>query len=117
VVASIFTARALSNHYFSDMMNFDFSSDADYVAGKKTFMEMATPNISLIIFWICAVLLAIASFIKKYSLIPLMGVITCMYLLTGMSKSNWVWFIGWLLLGMVIYFLYGYKKSKLATTT
>jgi hypothetical protein len=44
-----------------------------------------------------------------------MGVITCMYLLTGMSKSNWVWFIGWLVLGIIIYFLYGYKKSKLAS--
>jgi hypothetical protein len=96
------------------MMNFDFSADADYAAGKKTFMDMATPNISLIIFWISAVLLALVAFIKKYSLIPLMGVITCMYLLTGMSKSNWVWFIGWLVLGIIIYFLYGYKKSKLA---
>ena len=80
-------------------------------------MDLATPNISLIVFWISAVLLAILAFIKKYSLIPLMGVITCMYLLTGMSKSNWVWFIAWLLVGIGIYFLYGNKKSKLATGT
>ncbi len=114
VIGSIVMAWSLSKTYFTDMMNFDFSADPDYVAGKKTFMEMATPNISLIIFWISAVVLAAFAFIKKYSLIPLMGVITCMYLLTGMSKSNWVWFIGWLVLGIIIYFLYGYKKSKLA---
>ena len=114
VIGAIILAMSLSKTYFSDMMNFDFSGDADYAAGKKTFMDMATPNISLIIFWISAVLLALFAFIKKYSLIPLMGVITCMYLLTGMSKSNWVWFIGWLVLGIIIYFLYGYKKSKLA---
>jgi hypothetical protein len=53
--------------------------------------------------------------VKKYSLIPLMGVTTCLYLLTGMTKSNWVWFICWLLLGLVIYFIYGRKKSRLAT--
>ncbi len=115
VVGSIVMAWMLSKTYFTDILKFDFSADTDYVAGKKTFMEMATPNISLIIFWISAVLLALFTFIKKYSLIPLMGVITCMYLLTGMSKSNWVWFIGWLILGIIIYFLYGYKKSKLAT--
>jgi len=114
VTGSIVIAMSLSKTYFTDMMNFDFRDDADYEAGKKTFMDMATPNISLIIFWISAVLLAIFAFIKKYSLIPLMGVITCMYLLTGMSKSNWVWFISWLILGIIIYFLYGYKKSKLA---
>ena len=115
VIASIAGAWMLSKTYFTNLTNFDFSADADYVAGKKTFMDMAIPNISLIIFWISAVLLAVFAFIKKYSLIPLMGVITCMYLLTGMSKSNWVWFIGWLILGIIIYFLYGYKKSKLAT--
>ncbi len=117
VFASILMAWVLSKNYFTGMMNFDFSSDEDYVSGKKSFMDLAIPNISLIVFWISAVLLALFTFFKKYSLIPLMGVITCMYLLTGMSKSNWVWFIGWLILGIIIYFLYGYKKSKLATTT
>ena len=115
VLGAILMAHALSKTYFTDMFKFDFSANADYVAGKKTFMDLATPNISLIIFWISAVLLAIAAFIKKYSLIPLMGVITCMYLLTGMSKSNWQWFIGWLLLGVAIYFLYGHRNSKLNT--
>ena len=115
VLGAILMAHALSKTYFTDMFKFDFSANADYVAGKKTFMDLATPNISLIIFWISAVLLAIAAFIKKYSLIPLMGVITCMYLLTGMSKSNWQWFIGWLLLGVAIYFLYGRRNSKLNT--
>ncbi|CAN5770852.1 amino acid permease [soil metagenome] len=114
VIGSIVLARVLSKTYFTDMLNFDFSGNADFVAGKLSFMDVATANISLIIFWICALLLAIFAFIKKYSLIPLMGVITCMYLLTGMSKSNWVWFIGWLILGAIIYFLYGYRKSKLA---
>ena len=114
VAGSIIMAWSLSKTYFSDMLNFDYSADPDYAAGKKTFMDMAITNISLIVFWISAVLLAIFAFIKKYSLIPLMGVITCMYLLTGMSKSNWVWFIAWLAIGIIIYFLYGYKKSKLA---
>ena len=43
-----------------------------------------------------------------------MGLITCLYFLTGMTKSNWAWFLSWLLLGIIFYFLYGYKKSKLA---
>ena len=114
VLAAMFVAHMLSNSYFTDMFNFDFSANEDYNNGKKTFMDLATANISLIIFWISALLLAVFAFIKKYSLIPLMGVITCMYLLTGMSKSNWVWFIGWLVLGIIFYFMYGYRNSKLA---
>jgi amino acid transporter len=114
VIGSIVMAWALSKTYFTDMFNFDYSGNEDYAAGKKSFMDMAITNISLIVFWISAILLAVFAFVKKYSLIPLMGVITCMYLLTGMSKSNWVWFIAWLGIGIIIYFLYGYKKSKLA---
>ena len=116
IAASIFIAWKLSHSYFTDLFKLDFSANPDYIAGKQTFMDLATPNISLIVFWIFAILLAIVSFIKKYSLIPLMGVITCMYLLTGMTKANWVWFTGWLVLGVIIYFLYGYKKSKLAVS-
>jgi amino acid transporter len=116
VVGSIVMATMLSKNYFSDMFNFDFSKNDDYITGKISFMDAATPNISLIIFWISAILLSVLTFVKKYSLIPLMGLITCMYLLTGMTKSNWSWFLAWLGIGLIIYFLYGYKKSKLATT-
>lgn len=107
-------AMLLSKNYFTNLFNFDFSGNEDYVNGKISFMDAATPNISLIIFWLSAIVLAIVTFIKKYSLIPLMGLITCMYLLTGMTKSNWTWFLSWLVIGVIFYFLYGYKKSKLA---
>jgi hypothetical protein len=96
------------------MFNFDFSDNKEYADGKLSFMDVATPNITLIIFWFSALVLSVITYVKKYSLIPLMGLITCMYLLTGMTKNNWAWFLGWLLIGLVIYLLYGYKKSKLA---
>ncbi len=114
VVGAMILAKILYGSYFSEMINFDFSQNPDYTGGKSSFMDLATPNISLIIFWLTAIALSILSFIKKYSLIPLMGLITCLYLLTGMTKSNWAWFLAWLAIGLVIYLLYGYKKSKLA---
>src|SRR5687768_14472408 len=104
----------LSKDYFATLFNFDYSSNSDYTEGRASFMDLATPNISLIIFWIVCIILSIATMIKKYSLIPLMGVTTCLYLLTGMTKSNWAWFMSWLAVGLVLYFIYGYNKSRLA---
>ncbi len=115
VAGAMVTAILLSKNYFVDIFNFDFSGNKDYTEGKISFMDAATPNISLIIFWLSAISLSILTFFKKYSLIPLMGLISCMYLLTGMTKSNWAWFLSWLLAGLIIYLLYGYRKSKLAT--
>jgi amino acid transporter len=86
----------------------------------KSFISSAnteqsrTQKVSTIIFWVLMLLLAIISFIKNYSLIPLLGVSSCLYLLIGMTLANWLWFGGWLVLGLIVYFLYGYKKSKLA---
>lgn len=76
--------------------------------------QSRTQKVSTVIFWLLMIGIAIITVIKNYSLIPLMGVTTCLYLLTGMTKANWLWFGGWLAIGLVIYFLYGYKKSKLA---
>jgi len=116
VVGAIITAQLLSKNYFAGLFNFDFSKNEDYVKNKISFMDAATPNISLIIFWLSAIMLSVFAFLKKFSLIPLMGLITCLYLLTGMTKSNWAWFLSWLGIGVIFYFLYGYKKSKLALT-
>ena len=50
-------------------------------------------------------------------LIPLLGVSSCCYLLTGMTASNWAWFTSWLVVGLMIYFSYGRLYSKLNKAT
>lgn len=71
-------------------------------------------NLPMLIFIILCVVMSIVTFIKKLSLIPLLGLVSCCYLLTGMGVSNWKWFGLWLLIGLVFYFIYGFKKSKLS---
>jgi len=43
----------------------------------------------------------------------LLGVSICLYLLTGMTADNWLWFGLWFLLGLVVYFSFGRKNSVL----
>lgn len=114
IAATLLLFISLSKGYLNNLFHFDFSDNPDYINGKASFMDLAIPNISVIIFWLICIFLSILGFFKKYSLIPLMGVTTCLYLLTGMTKSNWAWFLSWLGVGLILYFLYGYKKSKLA---
>lgn len=64
----------------------------------------------LLCFW-----LSIRVFLRDLSLIPVLGLVSCCYLLTGMEAANWAWFSTWLAIGLVVYFIYGYRKSKLAT--
>lgn len=85
--------------YFSEV--FDFSGD-----------KIAT-NLPLMVFFILCVVMAVIAFMKNLSLIPLLGLISCCYLLTGMAVSNWKWFGVWLVIGLCVYFMYGFKNSKL----
>jgi len=57
--------------------------------------------------------MAVLSFIKNFSLIPVLGFLCCSYLLCESGTSNWERFLLWLVVGIVIYFTYGYKKSRL----
>jgi len=52
--------------------------------------------------------------------IPIAGIVSCLYLMLGLPWVTWVRFGLWLCVGLVIYFMYGYRKSWLhrqATTT
>lgn len=60
--------------------------------------------------------LTVVSVWKKLSLIPVLGLLACSYLLCESGASNWTRFLIWLLLGFAVYFLYGYRKSKLANS-
>ncbi len=46
-------------------------------------------------------------------LIPILGIISCLYLILGLDKITWFRFIIWLIVGIFIYVLYGFKNSKL----
>ena len=60
------------------------------------------------------ILMAVLSFIKNFSLIPVLGVLSCAYLLIEIPADSWIYFFVWMALGLTIYFLYGYRKSKLS---
>ncbi|RYE19835.1 MAG: amino acid transporter, partial [Sphingobacteriaceae bacterium] len=58
----------------------------------------------------------VLAFIKNLSLIPVLGLLSCFYLMTELGYTNWLRFLIWLIIGLVIYFTYGYRNSKLNKT-
>jgi basic amino acid/polyamine antiporter, APA family len=86
-----------------------YTPDSIYIDDKNEKI-----NFPMIIFYVFWIIIAVFSFIKSFSLIPVVGLLSCCYLLTGMGWTNWAMFAVWLVIGLLIYFSYGYRKSKLA---
>jgi APA family basic amino acid/polyamine antiporter len=106
----IFPATALFVFGFLIFQYPEYFKSQFQLSGEN--IETALPM--LVFFAVCAIMMVL-SFVKEYSLIPVLGLVSCCYLLSGMAWTNWKWFFVWMVIGLVVYFSYGYRKSKLAT--
>jgi len=66
------------------------------------------------VFYLALTGMAATTFTRHWSLIPVLGVLSNLYLIAGLGYQNWVRFIAWLIIGLAIYFGYGYWNSRLA---
>ncbi len=87
---------------------------AFFDTGDKTGWEAIREKVPYVMFAIAFLVMAVLSFLKGFSLIPVLGFLCCFYLLCESGTSNWERFLVWLVVGLIVYFLYGRKKSKLS---
>lgn len=70
--------------------------------------------IPMLVFFLFCFGLSWLSFRKRLSLLPTLGLLINLYLMTQLGINNWLLFFGWLVIGLALYFNYGYKNSKLS---
>jgi len=75
----------------------------------------SSDGVFLILYFLISLLIVFFTAIKNLAFIPVMGVLSCLYLLVEIPITSWKWFIVWMLVGLIIYFSYGKKNSKLNT--
>jgi len=108
----------LSNYYENDAQyqsvveSLPISESQKYETGFSLFKH----KIPMWIFLLSLIGLAVWAYRQNLSLIPLLGLISCLYMMAELSVWNWIYFTIWLLIGLVIYFGYSRKNSKLNTT-
>ncbi len=102
---------------FGTIYYFDPTIVSDFLTLKpaegESMLGAFSHKIPMIFFLIVSVVLFVLSLTKKLSLIPILGLLSCLYLMTELGVTNWIRFGAWLIVGMVIYFVYGYKNSHL----
>jgi hypothetical protein len=96
---------------------FSTESRAGATGQMEAGWDVLKHKIPMMLFILVATAVTVLSFVKKLSLIPVLGLLTCFYLMTQLGITNWTRFLIWLVVGLVIYFSYGRKSSKLNGST
>jgi len=45
--------------------------------------------------------------------VPVLGIVACLYLILGLPATAWIRFALWLVVGLAVYFLFGFQRSRL----
>jgi len=89
---------------------FSENSTIQFVFSDNRWFE----NIPTFTFILGFAIFSVMAFKHKFSLIPSLGLICCFYMLSQLGYKNWLYFSAWLIIGLMIYFLYSRKHSKLS---
>ncbi|HYG11408.1 MAG TPA: amino acid permease [Pyrinomonadaceae bacterium] len=90
---------------------FSFTDPTDPALGA---WEVFRHKIPLYAYIVLSFIMVYFCFRRRLSLIPVLGLMSCSYLMTELGITNWTRFGLWLIVGLVLYFLYGYGHSKLS---
>ena len=107
LIGAFVAAYYLVPEFYSGL--FDYTPTAD-MTSTRVFLEKI-PYYVFLPFTLVMILLCIW---KRLSLIPVLGVMCCTYLMTSLGWTNWLRFAIWLVVGLVLYFAWGFWNSKLA---
>ncbi len=83
--------------------------------GSNHFSKGFHTQLPMYVFIAGAIITTAYAVIRRWSLIPVLGLLTNLYLMSELGITNWMRFLVWLVIGLVLYFMYGVKHSKLRT--
>jgi amino acid transporter len=104
VIFIILNSKSLHNEMFS----------SEIQNGVWCFVKHNFPTL---IFVIASFIITVMSVVRKWSLIPVLGLLTNLYLMSELGVTNWMRFLIWLVIGLILYFTYGFKHSRLRGST
>ncbi len=118
----IFKIPYLNSRYFLPFLSsivlflifyLNFDGIKSFFVCEDFWNERFLPNITFVIYIFVAIILSFFAIKRQWSFIPLASLLINFYLMTELHLSNWLRFFIWLAAGLLLYFLYGMRHSKL----
>lgn len=107
--AAIMLASIPSDKYETVIRNLAVDDAVKYESGWHVFKHL----IPVWLFLFISLWMVYICIMKNISLIPVLGLTSCLYMMSQLGWKNWLLFMGWLVIGLIIYFGYSRRNSKL----
>jgi hypothetical protein len=92
---------------------FDFSKMGSDHGENYNILLIIRHHYPSLIFLVVSLVISYKAVMKRWSLIPVLGLLTNLYLMSELGATNWFRFGIWLVVGLLIYFSYGFKNSRI----
>jgi amino acid transporter len=96
--------------WWSGFENSNFATDLTTGSG---LFQIIHDHFPFLIFCMVSLVISFQAVRKRWSLIPVLGLLTNLYLMSELGVTNWFRFGIWLIVGLVLYFTYGSKHSRI----
>jgi basic amino acid/polyamine antiporter, APA family len=104
ILAILFINLQFNYNYWQEF--FTFPENKTLIGGFFEKMPMLIfIAVSLVIAWL--------SYKKQLSLVPVLGLLSCLFLMTKLGHTNWMRFLIWLGVGLIVYFTFSRRNSRL----
>lgn len=92
---------------------YSFASFATDHGEDYNILKILRHHYPFLIFAIVSIVISYKAVLKRWSLIPVLGLLTNLYLMSELGATNWFRFMIWLVIGLIIYFSYGVRNSRI----
>lgn len=113
IAPALFAIVVAALLYFNPSAFSDLFTVTPDVEKNETWFGGFSHKIPFIVFLLFSIVMTVLCVVKRLTLIPVLGVMCCTYLMTELGITNWSRFGAWLLFGLAIYSSYSYSSSKL----
>jgi basic amino acid/polyamine antiporter, APA family len=113
IIPALFLTGWILLFYFNGAAVLNYLTDFSPTVEGESTLGAFSHKIPYLVFAIYTIVIAVLCFVKRLTLIPVLGLTFCFYLMTELGITNWIRFSIWLGVGLLLYFVYGFSHSKL----
>ena len=105
----------INSRYFLPLLigTFIYFSWDRFTDNYRHLYEIPFDEVLFVAYILAATAISGYAIYKKYTIVPVLGLLCCLYLMIEIPMKSWIVFFFWMAGGLLVYFAFSYRNSRL----